>query len=469
MSWSWKVISLGKPLPLTANHGLPIGSGTIESACRTVVQARMKQAGTRWSRNGAPQLALQGPLARTHGPVFLHPRQDGTHRARKRGLTNSRDQAYYHLWQRYQITLPDPNDHHVPSSFAQIDTWRAQAMHEDPRSTIEAVAKEAGVSISTVSRVMRGEKYISSEARAAVLHAMERLNYQPSRIARSLKRGQDRTGIICLLLTDPKRRVSEPFFIEFLAGATDAAARAQYEVLISTAFAEEDPGDALERALHRQLSDGIVYLGRQADDRLIETFQRYRMPLVNLDKPTGERTCVHVGPDNLYGAQLLTEHLLQHGHKRIAYIGGPSISAATRERCEGFLATMAQHGLPVAAEYIRYGSFTEESGYEVMQELLELAVLPTAILAASDSMAVGAIAAAHDRGMRVPQEMAFTGFDDVPLAILSQPPLTTVRQPIRRIGFESVQKLLALINGRPDVSSEIFPIELVVRQSCGCP
>lgn len=342
-------------------------------------------------------------------------------------------------------------------------------MHEDPRSTIGAVAKEAGVSISTVSRVIRGEKYISREARAAVLHAMERLNYQPSRIARSLKRGQDRTGILCLLLTDPKRRVSEPFFIEFLAGATDAAARAQYEVLISTAFAEEDAADALERALHRQLSDGIVYLGRQADDRLIETFQRYRMPLVNLDKPTGERTCVHVGPDNLHGAHLLTEHLLQHGHERIAYIGGPSISTAARERRDGFLAAMAQHGLPVAAEYIRYGSFTEESGYEVMQELLELALLPTAILAASDSMAAGALAAARDRGLRVPQEMAFTGFDDVPLASLSQPALTTVRQPIRRIGFEAVQKLLALINGRPDVSSEIFPIELVVRQSCGCP
>jgi DNA-binding LacI/PurR family transcriptional regulator len=100
-------------------------------------------------------------------------------------------------------------------------------MREDPHSTIEAVAKEAGVSVSTVSRVIRGEKYISDATRAAVLHAMERLNYQPSRIARSLKRGQDRSGILCLLLTDPKRRVSEPFFIEFLVGATDAAARAQ--------------------------------------------------------------------------------------------------------------------------------------------------------------------------------------------------------------------------------------------------
>jgi LacI family transcriptional regulator len=209
-------------------------------------------------------------------------------------------------------------------------------------------------------------------------------------------------------------------------------------------------------------------LGRQADDRLIEAFQRCRMPLVNLDKPTGERTCVHVGPDNAHGAQLLTEHLLQHGHTRIAYLGGPSISAATRERRDGFLASMAQHGLPVAAEYIRYGLFTEESGYEVMQELLNLAVLPTAIMAASDSMAVGAIAAAREQGICVPREMAVTGFDDVPLAALSQPPLTTVRQPIRRIGFEAVRKLLALIDGQPDVRSEMFPVELMVRQSCGC-
>jgi len=338
----------------------------------------------------------------------------------------------------------------------------------EPRANLQSVAREAGVSVSTVSRVLRGERYIRSETQAAVLQAMERLNYRPSRIARSLKQGQDRTGIITLLLSEQKRRVSEPFFVEFLAGATDAASEAGCEVLISNTYDRSEPEVALDRVLRSHLSDGVVYLGRKADDEVIKAFNRYRMPLVNFGRPLGEEPCVFVGADNEEGARLAVTHLILHGHTRIAFLGGPTDSTASMERLTGFRAVMAAKGADVPPEYICAGLYTEQSGYDEAQRILGLRPLPTAMVAASDAMAIGVIAALCQAGLSVPGDMAIVGFDDIALASLCQPPLTTIRQPIRDMGYAAVQKLLALIEGNFPVASEVFPVELVVRKSCGC-
>lgn len=341
-------------------------------------------------------------------------------------------------------------------------------MCTEPRANLQSVAKEAGVSVSTVSRVLRGERYISRDTQDAVIEAMERLNYRPSRIARSLKRGQDRTGIITLLLSEPKRRVSEPFFVEFLAGATDAAAEAGCEILISNTYDRSEPETALDRVLRSHLSDGVVYLGRKADEEVIKAFGRYRMPLVNFGRPAGDEPCVYVGADNEQGARLAVTHLIQHGHTRIAYLGGPADSTASVERLASFQSVMTAEGIDMPPEYVIAGLYTEQSGYEGVQHMLALEPRPTAFVAASDAMAIGAIAALRQAGLRVPDDMAVVGFDDIALASLCQPPLTTIRQPIRDMGYTAVQKLLALIEGRSHVSSQVFPAELVVRQSCGC-
>lgn len=342
-------------------------------------------------------------------------------------------------------------------------------MCTEPRVNLQSVAREAGVSVSTVSRVLRGERYIKRETQEAVVQAMERLNYRPSRIARSLKRGQDKTGILSLLLSDPRRRVSEPFFVEFLAGATDATAEAGYEILISTEFGRSEPRDALEHVLRSHLSDGVIYLGREADDQVIRAFRRYRMPLVNFDRPLGDEPCVFVGPDNEAGAKQAVTHLIHHGHNRIAYMGGPADSTASAERLAGYKAVMAEQGLEVPPEYVCSGLFTVQSGFDEMQQILAREPIPTALFAASDTMAAGAIAAIYEAGLRVPDDIAIVGFDDIALASLCNPPLTTIRQPIREMGYTAVHKLLALIEGESDVPSQVFPVELVVRRSCGCP
>lgn len=341
----------------------------------------------------------------------------------------------------------------------------------DDHVTLKHVAEEAGVSVSTVSRVVRGEPYISEETRACVLAAMERLQYRPSRIARSLKRGQEGTGNICLLINEPRRRVSEPFFTELLAGVTDAAVEAHYDVLISTKYTEASASEALDALLHAQLSDGVIFLGRVIDQELVDIFRRYRMPFVlfGYDKASAG-ACVQLGPDDYGGVRLLTEHLLSHGHRRMALVAAQPRQFTTRDRVHGFTDVMHEHGLTVEPGWVRYGDYTHEHGYESTFALFQQRQdAPTAVVAGSDVIAFGVIEALGELGLRVPEDVAVVGFDDIAQARWSQPPLTTIRQPIRQEGYLLVTKLLDLIAGQADVPSTLIPVELVIRRSCGCP
>jgi LacI family transcriptional regulator len=333
-------------------------------------------------------------------------------------------------------------------------------------TTLEDVARAAKVSISTVSRVIRGERYVRDSTRETVQLAMERLEYRPSRIARSLKRGDQKTGTICLYLRNPKRRFSEPFFIEFLAGVTDAATAAEYDVLISTKHAEKTVDEAIERILYSQLSDGMIHMSTGASDAVIAAYQRYRMPVVIYGEPLGRLPCVVVGVDNRGGARVAVEHLISLGHRRIAFIGGPPDASASRAREDGFGTTMAAHCLTVPPNLLRAGSWTEESGYGEMCDLLQASPIPTAVFAASDTIAFGAMKAVWEAGLSIPRDISIVGFDDIPQASNARPPLTTVRQPMRPQGFETASKLLALIRGGDaPVTNRVFPVELILRES----
>jgi len=297
---------------------------------------------------------------------------------------------------------------------------------------------------------------------------MERLRYRPSRIARSLKRGDQKTGTICLFLRNPKRRFSEPFFIEFLAGVTDAATEAEYDLLISTKFADKPVDEAIERILYSQLSDGIIHMSPGANDAVIGAYQRYRMPVVIYGEPFGDLPCVWVDADNRGGARMATEHLISFGHRQIAFIGGPPDATASRAREEGFRAAMAARNLTVPLNFDRVGSWAEETGYREIQNLLQSRPIPTAVFAASDTIAFGAMKAIREAGLRVPQDISIVGFDDIPQAANTHPPLTTVRQSMRPQGFETARKLLALVHGSDaPVANKVFPVELIVRQSSG--
>ena len=343
-------------------------------------------------------------------------------------------------------------------------------MNDDSQVTLKDVARKADVSVSTVSRVIRGKPYVRESTRECVLLAVKRLNYRPSRIARSLKRGQYKTETICLLLSDPRRRISEPFFIEFLAGVTDAAAEAKYDLLIATKFAEKPLDETMERILHSQLSDGIIHVGRGANDAVISTCQRNRMPVVIYDEPLGKRPCAYVAPDNRGGARMVTEYLLSLGHRQIAFIGGLPNSSASRAREEGFRRTMEAYGLRVLPEFVRSGLFAQETGYREMRDILQGSPRPTAVFAASDTIAFGVMNALREAGLCTPHDISVVGFDDIPQASNAHPLLTTVRQPIRSQGFEAAKMLLTLIQGSDaPVANKVFPVELIVRQSCGKP
>lgn len=344
------------------------------------------------------------------------------------------------------------------------------ARTEEARATLRQVAREAGVSISTVSRVVRGEEYVQEETRERVAAAMRKLNYQPSRVARSLKMGSERTGNICLLINEPGRRVSEPFFTEFLAGVTDAAIEDAYDVLISTRYSEASPDDALRWILSSPLSDGVVFVGRVLTRRLSEQFTRHRMPLVVFGYGKAEDPdCLQVGPDDYGGMRMVTEHIIAHGHRRVAFIAAAPQWPTTQDRLQGYQDAMTAHGLKIDSALIRHGEYSIEFGY---QQTLELFAdpdrAPTAVLGASDLIAFGVIQALSELGLRVPEDVAVTGFDDIAQAQWCQPPLTTVRQPMRDEGYMLARRLLDIIAGKEAAPSFLVPVQLITRRSCGC-
>jgi DNA-binding LacI/PurR family transcriptional regulator len=339
------------------------------------------------------------------------------------------------------------------------------ALSAGPRArTLEEVAAVAGVSKSTVSRVINGSPAVSPAARTVVHEAIARTGYRPNRAARNLV--TRRNGSIGLIVSEPEGRVfTDPFFASMVHGVTDIVRERDIQLVLVLAKDERAQEQVLDYLRDGHL-DGALLISSHARDPLPRVLVEEGLPAALSARPLTPMAISYVDVDSVAGARLAVAHLIERGRRRIATIAGPQDMSAGQDRLIGYRLAMAGAGLPVPAELVNIANFTRSSGAQAMEDLLAATDPPDGLFVASDLMALGALAVLAERGLRVPQDVAVIGFDDSVAALDARPQLTTVQQPIEDMARALTLTLLDRI-AEPDgpVTSQIFAPRLVVRES----
>ncbi len=332
------------------------------------------------------------------------------------------------------------------------------------RATISDVARLAGVSISTVSRVMTGAAPVADETIQEGRKAIELLNYTPHAAARMLA-GQ-RTAIVGLLLPE----IAGDFFFPLVRGIESVLRTHGYEVLIHASNQTRDHLDSSSMPLGEHNTEGLLIFTDRLSDKDLARFSRRNFPLVILHRTAPAHLNVpSVAFENKAGTQMAVEHLISvHGCRRIAFLAGPPNNEDAQWRLTGYQERLAAHGIPFDPALVRVGNFRQNQAEEAVMAWLTQGVEFDAIFAADDDMALGAYHALSLAGLRVPEDVAIVGFDDVSFASLLSPALTTVRAPIEDVGRMAAEKLVAQIQGQVVDMLTLLPTELVIRRSCGC-
>lgn len=326
--------------------------------------------------------------------------------------------------------------------------------------TIKDVAREAKVSVATVSRALNGSADVTPATRARIERAAARLRYVPMNAARSLV--TRRTQAVGALLPD----LFGEFFSELIRGI-DLAARAHgLHLLVSSSHGDADEAAAALRAMQGRV-DGVLIMSPHVDAGFLRKHLSDALPAVLMDSAPRERRRAHVNIDNCGGARAMTQHLLGCGHRDLAFIEGPEGNHDARERRRGFDETVAGRR-DVTTRHLQ-GDYSEESGYRAGRELLSANKRPDAVFAANDMMAIGCLSAFNEAGVRIPDEIALAGFDDIPMARYTHPPLATVRVQIAQLGQAALERLVMQMEAleTPEADVTTMPCEVVVRASCG--
>jgi DNA-binding LacI/PurR family transcriptional regulator len=338
-----------------------------------------------------------------------------------------------------------------------------QRLRSPGRPTLDAVAARAGVGRGTASRVVNGSPQVSPQARAAVEAAIAELGYVPNRAARALV--TQRTDSVALVVSESEERVfGEPFFAGVVRGISSALLETPMQLWLAMAQSPEQR-ERVERHLTEQHVDGVLLLSLHDADPLPRLLEQRGMPTV-----VGGRTAAGPGAagltvdvDNVGGARLAVQHLIDIGRRRPATIAGPQDMQVGRDRLTGFRDAVRAGGLGAAA--VAYGDFTEEGGVEAMYGLLARTPDLDAVFVASDLMACGALRALRETGRRVPQDVAVVGFEDAPVARQSNPALTTVHQPVQEMGRRMAGLLIARIRRDELADSHVLLDTLLVRRA----
>lgn len=330
-------------------------------------------------------------------------------------------------------------------------------------STIKDVAREAGVSVATVSRVFNGSARVAEGTRDVVREVAARLRYTPHGAARSLI--TSRTSTLGVLLPD----LYGEFFSEVIRGVDTTARRGGYHLLVSSSHDNPTEMEAVLGAMRGRV-DGLLVMSPDAEAVRALAMLPESFPVVLLNSAAnGTHDALTI--QNLEGASAMVRHLIGLGHRRIAIIKGAERNHDALERLRGYREALSGAGISIDEAIEIPGDFSEGAGYAAAAELVRRPRRPTAIFASNDAMAIGALSALHERGIRVPQQMAVAGFDDIPMARYMNPPLSSVHVDIAELGARAtgrlVETLRARTNGEP--WRETLPTRLVVRQSCGGP
>lgn len=332
------------------------------------------------------------------------------------------------------------------------------------KTRIKDVAREAGVSIATVSHVINNTRFVSETTRQRVMRAIEDCNYYPNANARSLASGRSNT--LGLLVSD----ISNPFFPDLVKSIETVAFEKGYDVILSnTDYDAERTVNYVRRFIERKVA-GVALMTSELDLGLIEELARFHVPVVFLDIGSAGVCMSNLVVDYEAGIEEAINHLAGLGHRKIAYIGGPRRLRSAARRFQAFCDSMARH-LPGSLPLMIYeADFRFSGGRQAAREMLTSSELPTAVIVANDMMALGVIEEFRERGIHVPGNISIVGFDDIAFAALSSPPLTTICLPRAELGREAVEALLATIEHPDWQGVEVkIPTHLVLRDSTGPP
>ncbi len=332
--------------------------------------------------------------------------------------------------------------------------------------TIREVAKRLKLSITTVSRALDGYDDVAEKTRQRVTRVAREMGYVPSRAARQLRRQQ--ADAIGYILPASGTHFTDPFFSEFIAGLGDEATSHNYDLLVSTASPDSPAERTIyERWVRSRLIDGVVLSRMRLHDWRAKYLVQNNFPFVAHGHTHQRHKFPYIEVDSRAGFSLLVNHLVERGHRRIAYIGAPSKFTLQNDRLDGYRDGLVAAGIPFDAALIAEGDLSRTGGYAAAFPLFDLAQPPTAIIGVNDLTAIGAMRAARERGLIVGKDVAIAGYDGTDDSEHTQPPLTTLRQEVYEIARQLAQMLIARISGERIECKQIIRPQLIVRESTG--
>ncbi|GHO46722.1 LacI family DNA-binding transcriptional regulator [Ktedonospora formicarum] len=333
-------------------------------------------------------------------------------------------------------------------------------------ASIVDVAKRAGVSVASASRVLSGSSYpVSDETRQKVLEAAQALDYAPNTLARSLR--AQRSNLIAVIVGDN----ADPYFAEITRGVEEVANERGYLTIVCNTDRQSDRELHYLRMLQDYRADGVIFAGSGLNEpeyleqfeKIIETMQARGAAIVALAQHTLQLPTIQV--DNFGGARAMTRHLIEQGHRRIAFVSGPTNLLVATARLQGYTAALVEAGLCVDSDLILPGNFNREGGEQAAHKLAQFAAeqRPSAVFAANDETAFGVLSGLSSQGWRIPADISICGFGDLPMASVVYPPLTTVHIGLRELGRSGAHKLLAQLQREEIEANEIIPTSLSIR------
>jgi LacI family transcriptional regulator len=331
---------------------------------------------------------------------------------------------------------------------------------------LDDIAQLAGVSRATVSRVINDHPDVSKTTREKVRGIIEQHNFQPNLAARMLV--TQRTRIVGVVICEPFQTFSTPYGSTIIQGISDVTDERDYAMLVWWQQNRAEPDRFSRRIVHqKRLMDGMLITSTDMDSELIEQLSSLNTRFVMMEKPTRHAEAIsYVTIDNIQGAKVAIEHLLNLGRRRIAHIIGSPHVIDGQERYIGYQQVLTERGIPFDPALVTMGAFSRQSGYNGMTQLLDRKIPLDAVFAGNDEIAQGALLAMNHAGVRVPDDVALVGFDDTTTA--QELNLTTIRQPVYQRGAQAAELLLDLIEGNvTEPRHVLLPTQLIVRQSCG--
>lgn len=327
-------------------------------------------------------------------------------------------------------------------------------------ATIKDIARLAGVAPSVVSRALNNKYGVKPSTRERILAIARELEYYPNTAARSLV--TRRTETIGVMMAD----ISEPYYSQAIKGMEYVASQTGYTLLFSNSYENVEHSRVLQKMVHAERVDGLLIMGSNIQERsFVFTLLEREIPFVLIERNIADPRVNCIWIDNVEGARMATQHLIKQGHRKIAHIAGNLYYQVALDRIEGYRKALDEAEIAFTEEWVVPGNFVTEGGYQAMKEILQQGEC-TAVFAANDSMAYGALQAIAEAGLAVPDDVAVIGFDDLEFSGLTNPPLTTVRQPRYEAGRRSMEILVSILrDGASNGIKECYKPEIIIRRS----